>query len=313
MKIALIVIIVVLALAVITFLAGLCYLASFVSLPKGKMGPSREWEEKFNFWRDFDKRRTVQYQMKSFDGYELHVEYVPNENAPDPKKFVIISHGYTSTRYGALKYLNKWMELGYNCVIYDDRHHGMNRADFFTPCTLGVKESKDLMAVIDDTYRRYGEDIYLGLHGESMGSALQITALKYKPKVHFIFNDCGFAEVTNVLKVGMCDIFHLPGWLIYPASFVCTILYGWSFTKNRPIDSLKDNTIPICFIHGEDDDFIRCSNSKEMAAANPAYSELHLFPGAKHAESMYKDEPRYLEIMKAFLNKVYEMEGNSCE
>lgn len=309
MKYAVIIFTVVIVLAAIVFIGGLCYLASFVSLPKSEMESSINWETKFGFWRDFDKRRTVKYQLKSFDGYELHVEYVPNENAPDTKRFVIISHGYTSTRYGALKYLNKWMELGYNCVIYDDRHHGMNKKGFFNPCTLGIKEAKDLITVIDDTYARYGEDIYLGLHGESMGAALQITALKYKPKVHFIFNDCGFAELTNVLKVGICDIFHLPEWFIYPASAVCVLLYRWNFVKNRPIDSLKDNTVPICFIHGEDDDFIKCVNSKQMAEANPAYTELYLFPGAKHAESMYSDEERYLEIMKNFLAKVYAMEG----
>ncbi len=309
MNAGLIILIVIACIVVVVATAGFVFLASYVSLPKSSLESSRKWEDDHGFWRDFDKRRTEEYTIKSFDDYELRVTYVPNENAPDPKKFVIISHGYTSTRYGALKYLNKWIELGYNCVIYDDRRHGVNKKGFFNPSTLGIKEAKDLIAVISDTYIRYGEDIYLGLHGESMGSALQITALKYKPKVHFIFNDCGFAEITNVLEAGICEVFKLPAWLIYPASFFNRVLYGWSFTKNRPIDSLKDNTVPICFIHGENDGFINCENSRQMAEANPAYTELHLFPGADHAECMYKDEERYLEIMKAFLGKVSELEN----
>lgn len=304
-----IVLIVILGLVLVLAIGVFTYLSCYVSLPKSGMESSRQFETEHGFWRGFDERRTVKYSIKSYDGYELHAEFVPNEAAPDPKKFVIISHGYTSTRYGSLKYFNKWMELGYNCVLYDDRRHGMNKKGFFNPSTLGIKESKDLIAVINDTYSRYGEDIYLGLHGESMGSALQITALKYNPKVHFIFNDCGFAEITNVLEAGICEVFKLPAWLIYPASVINRILFGWSFTKNRPIDSLKNNTVPICFVHGEDDTFIKCENSKMMAEANPAYTELHLVPGAEHAMSMFVDEAGYLEIMKAFLKKVYEMEG----
>ena len=144
-----------------------------------------------------------------------------------------------------------------------------------------------------------------------MGSALQIRALKYGPRVRFIVNDCGFAELESVLKGALRSMFHLPSWLIYPSSLANKIMFGWSFLDDRPIDSLPGNTVPICFIHGADDDFILPEHSERLAKANPAYSEVHLFPGAKHAESMYSDEDRYLEILKAFLAKVHELEKQS--
>lgn len=289
------------------------YFAFFVSMPKNSLERSIEWEKEHNFYRDFDTRTLTPYLLKSFDGYEIHAFFVPNRDFPDSRKFMIISHGYTSSRYGALKYLNMWMELGFQCIIYDDRFHGNNLKTWRKPCTLGINEAKDLMTVINDAYERYGSDIYLGLQGESMGSALEITALKYKPNVRFVVNDCGFYELTNVLVGRLKKWFHLHKWLLWPSSLFNRIIFGWSFIKNRPVESLKDNTVPICFVHGEDDDFIPPFNSFKMAEANPAYSEVHIFPGAQHAECMLVDEPRYIALVKAFLEKVERIEAGEME
>lgn len=304
-----IVILVIAVLAVLVLLGGFFYFASYVTLPKNSLERSINWEKNHNFYRDFDDRKVTEYSLTSFDKYIIHAYFVPNKDFPDSRKFIIISHGYTSSHYGALKYLNKWMELGFQCVLYDDRFHGKNKKSRKGCSTLGIREARDLMTVINDTYERYGKDIYLGLQGESMGSGLEITALKYKPNVHFIVNDCGFADLLNVLEGAIVSTFHLHKWLIWPSSWMCSLVYGWSFFKSRPIDSLKDNTVPICFIHGEDDKFILPENSLRMARANPAYSEVHIFPKAAHAETMLVDEDRYLRILKSFLSKVEDIEA----
>ncbi len=306
--IAAIIIVSIIILALLLFLAGIIYFACYVSMPHSSLESSKNWEVEHGFFRDFDKRRIEEYTITGHKNYMIHAFLVPNEAHPDSNKYVIISHGYTSSRYGALKYVNKWLELGFHCIIFDQRAHGANARGFKYPCSLGIRESKDLTHIIDDAYKRFGKDIYLGLQGESMGSASEIRAIKYGLRVHFIVADCGFAELVPVLKGAVLSLYHLPSWTIYPVSLASKILFNWSYFDNRPIDSLKNNTIPICFIHGEDDDFIVPENSKRMAEANPAYSEVHLFPGANHAESMYKDEARYLEILKAFLKKVESME-----
>lgn len=241
-----------------------------------------------------------EHTITSFDGYELYVGFVPGD--PDNPHYVVLSHGYTSTRYGMYKYAVLYRRLGYNCVIYDDRGHGVNKS---AVTTFGIKESRDLMAVIEDTYARYGRDIKLGLHGESMGSGLQITALQYHPKVDFIVNDCGYADILSVLRWKCSQEFHLPGWFADVASVYCRIFYGYSFHKVRPIDNLAENEIPICFVHGDADDFIHKSHSERMHAATKGYSELHIFAGAAHAASIDTDVERYGKMLEAFLQKVY--------
>lgn len=242
-----------------------------------------------------------EHTIESFDGQKLWVGFVPGNS--QSKHYVILSHGYTSTRYGMYKYAILWRKLGFNCVIYDNRGHGANKP---AAITFGIRESRDLMAVIEDTYERYGRDIYIGLHGESMGAGLQLMALSHKPEVDFIVNDCGYSEILPVLRYKVKEGFGLPGWLADGASPFCKLLFGYKFEEVRPIDCLRENEIPICFVHGTGDTFTTHWHSKRMYDANKGYKELHLYDGVDHAECISSDPERYLKMMKEFVEKVYE-------
>lgn len=240
-----------------------------------------------------------EYTITTYDGLKLWVGYVPAKE--ESKKFVILSHGYTSTRYGMYKYAALWRRLGVNCVLYENRGHGVNEP---TTTTFGIKEAKDLMKVIEDTYERYGRDIRIGLHGESMGAGLQLMALDYSPKVDFIVNDCGYSEILPVLRWKVEQSFKFPGILAKLASPYCKLVFGYRFEEVRPIDRLKENEIPICFVHGLEDTFTHCWHSEKMHEANKGYKELHLYEGADHAECVVVDSERYLNMLKNFTEKV---------
>ncbi len=278
-------------------------LASYVALPRVcTMEVGESYEKEHGFWREYDRLPKEEFTVTGAKGYELAAVYVP---APgESNRYVVISHGYTSCRYGSLKYMHMFRDYGFNCIIYDDRRHGVNKR---VPCTMGVLESQDLCAVIDAVYARFGPDIKLGLHGESMGSGMQIMALQYKPKVDFIVNDCGYAVLLDVEKKALREWFHLPGWLVYGADVAAKILYGYAFTDVNPIECLEDNTIPICFIHGAEDDFITPDHSRRMFEKTKGYKEIHLFPGAAHAQSMESNENNYRKIVKEFLEKIGEI------
>lgn len=295
-----------LGIILIIALVFFCGLATYVVHPRRHtLESSRACEDKQGLIGDFDTLESTHYTIISYDGYELSAQFVPAPEKSD--KYVILSHGYTYTRYGSVKYLHQFRRLGYNCVLYDDRGHGAN---VLTKCTLGVRESRDLMEVIADTYRRYGEHIYLGLHGESMGSGLQITALKYHPNVSFIVNDCGYADLMGVLCHKAKKEFHLPAWTVRGASIMSRVIFGYAFTEVRPIDSLAENTsIPICFVHGTDDDFVTVDHSERMYAAAKGYREFHLYEGAGHAHCLASDPERYFRMLSSFLEKAEALNG----
>ena len=114
--------------------------------------------------------------------------------------------------------------------------------------------------------------------------------------------DCGFSEIESVMKTSL-RLMRLPGWLVHVASLCAKVLFGWSYQDMRPIDSLKDNKIPILFIHGAQDAFIPPFHSQAMAKATKGYSEVHLIEGAAHARSMLTAPEEYRQIVEAFLQK----------
>lgn len=290
-------IIVVVALGVL-FLSSM---AKFAVRPKvHTLEYEKEYLQKHDFMQGESLAIENEHTVETFDGESLWVGFVPGD--PTNKHYVILSHGYTSTRYGMYKYATLWRKMGVNCVLYENRGHGANKPSV---TTFGIRESKDLMTVIEDTYKRYGEDISLGLHGESMGAGLQVMAIEHRPKVDFIVNDCGYSEILPVLRWKVQEGFHFPGWLADAASPFCKLFFGYRFEDVRPIDRLKENEIPICFVHGTNDTFTAHWHSEKMYEANKGYKELHLFEGVDHAECIVADTKRYAKILKDFMDKVY--------
>ncbi len=241
----------------------------------------------------FDGIDTDEYTVAGYEGYTLHVMLCRNPVMSD--KYIIISHGHTDNRYGDLKYMKMYLDHGFNCVVYDLRGHGENEK---TPCTYGVKEGRDLACLIEDTRKRYGGDILLGLHGESLGSATSVSALGVTQDVAFLVADCGFADISGVLAAG------LPGPVLKLASLGAKMRCGIFLGDMRPIDALAENEVPILFIHGAEDRFIPPSNSERMSAATKGYSEVRMIPGAGHAESVLKDPELYREYVEAFLSRI---------
>ncbi|MDC7292309.1 alpha/beta hydrolase [Butyrivibrio sp. DSM 10294] len=251
------------------------------------------------------------YTINGYEGYVLHAEHIKSE-CGDGKHFVILTHGFSSTRHGALKYVPIFIKRGYDCIIYDLRGHGENLFGDSTKmparigrkhiCTFSKKECRDLLCVIRDTRERYGKDILLGLHGESLGAASTISALRYKPDVAFAVEDCGFADIINVQKVGLKNM-HLPPFLVYFASVAAGIIYGYFFTSVKPETAITDNEVPLLIMHGEADDFIVPDNARRIYEAQKGYKRIELFEGAGHAMSRFASPDRYEQIVNEFLDE----------
>ncbi len=230
----------------------------------------------------FDSLEKEEYTVKGYEDYILHVVFCKN---PRPsKKYVILTHGHTDN--------------------YDLRGHGLNKRDW---CSYGLRESRDLVRLIEDTYRRYGSDIYLGLHGESLGSATTITALRHKPDVRFAIADCGFADLETVLT-DIASSLHVSRHTVRLTWLGTRVKHRVSIYKIRPIRGLMHNKVPVMFIHGKDDTYISPRHSRRMYRAVTAYKELHMIPGATHAASVLTAPEDYRRYVAGFLKKVEKLE-----
>ena len=256
---------------------------------------ARAWQEDHYDLSWYDPLNKTDYTVTSYDDYVLHAQFIPNPVSTD--RCVLISHGYTDNRFGSLKYAKMYLDLGFNIIVYDLRGHGLNEPTF---CTCSARERKDLLAMILDSRKRWPDITFFGIHGESLGAATSIAVLEDKPPVDFVVADCPFSDIATVLRGGLKQS-HLPGFIVDIASVFAKIRFGYGYRDMRPVDCLAENRIPILFIHGTEDSLIAPEHSRRLKEATQGYAEVHLIPGAGHAQSILTDPEGYRQIVTAFL------------
>ena len=254
-----------------------------------------EWQSARYDTSFYEGLQKTDYLVAGYDGYQMHVQLLQNPNPTD--RYVIFTHANTDNRIGSLKYVPMYLELGYNCIIYDMRGHGENEPTF---CTYGHLEGKDLAELVKDTRKRYPDIAELGLHGESLGASTTIEALAYKPEVDFAVSDCAFADVESAIKQKFKTM-HLPEFLVPLVNIGVRILYGYSIYDMRPIDALDGNAVPVLFIHGDADATVPPQSARELYERAQGKRELHYVVGADHAESVLVAPDEYREVVSSFL------------
>lgn len=264
---------------------------------RATMEQSLSREKENGSYGAYDSYEKEPLEITAEDGYVLHGVLLKNPG----KRYVIITHGYKDTRLGSLKYAHIYYRRGYNVYIYDLRHHGENEETF---CSMGYRESRDIVTIAKFLKDRYGQDIVLGLHGESLGSASSILALGQYPDFDFCVSDCGFADLGKLLEYLCGRLIHLPQKISHLASLACRVRYRYRLDEIRPVDVFSGEIrTPVLFIHGEADTFIPPEHGKMMYEAAGAKKELALFPGAEHAQSYFSDRERYERVVGEFLEK----------
>ena len=271
---------------------------------------AREMKEN-GVYGDFDSYDKEDYIVKGMDGYELHCAKISTPETTGTGKYLIYSHGHQSNMYSASKYCDSYIALGFTCIIYDQRGHGVNEKAI---CSMGGFEAQDLNFLIEDTYTRYGDVDILGLQGESMGTSTSLNVLKYTDKVDFVVADCGFESLKFMVHDMYNDMYLYPFGTCADIGF--KLLYGIDDAEVSGIDALKGKGVPILFIHGADDDWIDIQNSEDMyaEAQKYGYTELWLVPGAKHARSrQVAGEAEYRSHIESFLESAGVIEVNVIE
>ena len=298
MSVYLILLIVILSPTAVVYIIGAEIMCKNISIPRYKTYEETilRAKEEENSYRDFDSFEKESFTLPLRDGYEISGDIFPL----NPRKVVIISHGHGDNKYTGIRFLQVFRDLGYTAVIYDLRGHGNNRR---TPCTMGLNESKDLAELIEFIRGRF-PDAVIGLHGLSMGAATTAITLGYHPNAAFAVCDCGYGSLKQLCMEILEAGYHLPSFLIGPVSIWNRLRFGYRLEDIDPARALLGNEIPVCFIHGADDDFVPCTHSKAMYEQNKGYKELHLIEGAAHAQAWIRSPEGYEKIIRDFLTRI---------
>lgn len=296
--ILLIVIIVLLILTISLIISVSLYITNHICRPR--LTTKEEYlgffkEKGIDSWFSKLERNPIEFHLS--DGYTIHGDY----NLVDgSRKYVIIVHGHATNKEASLIYASAFNELGFSTIIYDQRGHGDNEK---YDIKMGSQESKDLDEIIRQVYEKFGSDIYLGLHGLSMGAATVMLVLKYTQNLKFVVEDCGYDDFKKTIIV-LLNKYHLWGKFFIPfIDLTFKIRFGFWLKEVKPIDVLVNNQVPLLFIHGNKDIVVPFESMNNLYTKATSIKEKREFD-APHARSLVFFHDEYLDVLKKFLKEI---------
>ena len=243
--------------------------------------------------------------LKSFDGLNLTSTLIMNENPTN--KFIILVHGVSICYVGSLKYFDIFYRNGFNVLIVNQRRHGKSEGKY---STYGFYEKYDVNMWIEYLKSRFGNDIILGLHGESMGAGTVMETIPLNDSIKFVIEDCGYSnfheligfQITHAYKNRLVRKILRPS-LIF-ANFFMKTKAKFSMKKIVPIDIVASTSLPMMFVHGKEDYFVPWYMAVDLyKAKTKGYKELYLVEGAKHAEALEVNKILYEKKIMTFIEK----------
>ncbi|MDR7075185.1 fermentation-respiration switch protein FrsA (DUF1100 family) [Neobacillus niacini] len=269
-------------------------------------------DEQFIVQREKEAGRFNPEQFESLPKREVTIEspfgYPIKALLAEPhesNRYVIISHGVTETKINSIKYMNLFLERGFNTIIYDHRRHGESGGK---TTSFGHYEKFDLKAVIDWLKNEKGPTLTLGIHGESMGAATMLLyAGMLEDGADFYIADCPFSDLKEQLSYQLKKEYKMIPTLLIPiADFILRLREKYSIRHVSPISVIEHIKHPILFIHSENDDFILPSMTKELYKKKQGPKMLYLATNGRHAQSFNENPEEYRSVLDNFLSKYVE-------
>lgn len=236
-------------------------------------------------------------RIRGRDGTPLFARYY---HVRDGAPLQIQVHGYHGSAIRDFCGGNKLArEAGHNTLIIDQRAHGESGG---RAVTFGIRERYDCLDWIEEANRRFCPPAII-LSGVSMGAAtvLMTASLSLPANVRGIIADCPYSSPDKIIAK-VCGEMGFPPRLTMPFVRLGGLLWGdFNLCAASPKESVMQARVPILLIHGEDDHFVPCAMSREIARCAGNHCRLEIFPHAGHGLSFIEDFPRYAAVVEEFL------------
>lgn len=293
--------------AVVLWACRFCYRLAFYSLNEKEQDiyvipPGKQYEAVADRILELiHEVEQLSYELVSVtarDGLHLVGRYY---HFKDGAPVQILFHGYRGNGRREFSGNNRLAEnLGFNVLVVDERGHGKSGGHTIT---FGIKERYDCLAWANYVSERFGSEVPIILSGVSMGAAtvLMASSLSLPPNVAAITADCPYSSPGEIIRK-VCGDVKLPPALAYPFVVVGALIFGrFKLWETSPVKAVRQTSIPILLIHGEDDRFVPCEMSRKIYAACRAMAELVIVPDAGHGLSYFTDTALYEKSFRDFL------------
>ena len=256
-------------------------------------------------WRDFE--------LPSPHGYKIAGSMLASSRKAAPSALFV--HGITWTRYGMFKYMQAFVDRGWNVAAIDLAGHGETRAPKRFGPSYGFYEKDDVAAALGELHKLFPDSPGTGLIGESLGAATSLQCIgmeasRLSDPPRFVIADCSFSSIADELDYRLGRL-KIPHWLRKPAeisaSFFAKLARGFGLDEASPKMAVTSSDIPVLFIHGIEDTYVPCAMSismyNERIVMGKKATELLLVPGARHAKSLMTNPKLWEDKAFAFIEK----------
>ena len=261
---------------------------------------NREEEKQLaNQWTNTIKNEKV--EITANDGITLKgTEYIKDEQIND---WVIVLHGYRSNPESVISIGRHFSEKGYNVLIPYMRATGESEGEYIG---MGWLDKDDLKCWIDLIIKQNNNSNII-LHGSSMGAATVLMASgdELPSNVKAIIEDSGYTSVWDIFASEAKARFNLPAFpVLNMFEIVANFRAKYDIKEASALEQVKKATVPILFIHGDNDDFVPEYMCEKLYEAANCKKDKLIIHSAGHTESRYKEPETYYNKIFEFLSDI---------
>ncbi len=195
----------------------------------------------------------------------------------DPSRgTVIYQHGSADNRASGVSIAQRFVDRGFDALIYDSRAHGQSEG---AACTYGYYEKKDLSRVID--WLPHKRVVLLGV---SLGAAVALQAAADDSRIATVIAVATFCDLRTV-GTERAPFFATKGEI--RSAFRLAEEQGkFKVDEVSPVLAAARIRAPVFLIHGQVDKDTPPSHSERVYAALAGPKRLLLVPGAGHKDAL---------------------------
>ncbi|MDO5018047.1 MAG: alpha/beta fold hydrolase [Lagierella massiliensis] len=255
-------------------------------------------------YEDFESRHDIEsFSIKSskYD-HEIPAIYVKDEGN---KNIAVLVHGFGGTKKSVTAVADAFLDLGYNCIIYDQRNSGDNMAEYNT---FGVLESYDCEDMLKFALEDKKEDSKLLLFGESAGAATAlITSSRFQEMDYLVLDSPltdGYVFAEKEFDKIEKDTGLPKSFMKFAGNIFYQVKLGFTLDDMNSVDYIKDKnfSIPTLIIHSKADEVTPYEMAKSIYdSLNTKEKVLHEEEEYGHTKFAAENPEKFKEVLKNFL------------
>ena len=216
-------------------------------------------------------------------------------------RVIIAMHGWRSSWHKDFGPIADFWHANGCSVLYAEQRGQNNSGGKYMG--FGMTERYDCLKWIAWVNAQTETPMPLYLAGISMGAStvLMTGGFSLPDNVCGIMADCGFTSAHAIWKHVVDGTTHFSyDFHKKLVEDICRKRIQMGAEDYTTLDAMKENKVPVLFIHGTDDTFVPIAMTYENYKACTAPKRLFVVPGATHAMSYMVDPKGYEETVTSF-------------